>query len=102
MREECSLLKNSIKEIILDIEEDNWQHAHQVAKSAGDLIHEKVRPFRAEVARRMANSELDANTGTSNLEAVRWLRRVSRHITRITQHTYASLTVVEKTDKEII
>jgi len=102
LREECSLLTNSIKEIISDIEEDNWQHAYQVAKSAGDLIHEKVRTFRAEVARRMANSELDANTGTSNLEAVRWLRRVSRHITRITQHTYASLTVVEKTDKEII
>jgi phosphate:Na+ symporter len=91
LSEECRLLTTTIKEIINDIETSNWSHAYEIAKKAGDLIHNKVKPFRAEVMSRVVSGELDVNRGTSNLEAIRWLRRVSRHITRITQHTQASL-----------
>lgn len=102
LREECILLTTSIREIISDIEKDDWESAHNIALSAGESIHEKVRPFRANVMRRIAGDEIDINKGTSNLEAVRWLRRVSRHITRITQHTHESLVLVGKSEKEII
>jgi phosphate:Na+ symporter len=34
----------------------------------------------------MANGQIDVLTGTAQLEAIRWLRRVSKHIMRITQH----------------
>jgi len=88
---ECRLLTTAIKEIIVDIENNNWAHAYEIADSAGSAIHKKVKPFRADVMSRVASGELDVGRGTSNLEAIRWLRRVSRHVTRITQHTQASL-----------
>jgi phosphate:Na+ symporter len=102
LREECILLTTSIREIISDIEKDDWESAHKTALSAGESIHVKVRPFRASVMRRIAGDEIDINKGTSSVEAVRWLRRVSRHITRITQHTHESLVSVGKSEKEII
>lgn len=102
LQPECILLTGAIKEIISYIEKDDWYNAHEVAQNAGSLIHKKVRPFRASVMRRVAVGEINPDKGTSNLEAIRWLRRVSRHITRITQHTYDSLVVTDKAEKEII
>lgn len=102
LQTECAVLTEAIKEIIPYIENDDWFHAQEVAQKAGSLIHQSVSPFRASVMRRVAGDEIDPDTGTSNLEAIRWLRRVSRHISRITQHTYDSLVVSKKADKEII
>lgn len=100
LQTECRLLTVAIKEILSHIEQDDWFHAQEVAQNTGALIHQKVSPFRASVMRRIASDEIDPAIGTSNLEAIRWLRRVSRHITRITQHTYSSLVVIDKTEKE--
>ncbi len=102
LAEECRLLTSSIRKILSDIEKDDWPGAYETAKSTGKVIHAKVSPFRAEIMERIASGQIDANVGTSNLEAVRWLRRVSRHITRITQHTNASLLAVAGDRKEII
>lgn len=99
---ECRLLTSTIGEILTDIEKDDWLHAYQTAKNTGEVIHAKVRPYRAEIMAKIASGAVDANIGTSNLEAIRWLRRVSRHITRITQHTNASLLAVAADSKEII
>jgi len=102
LAEECTVLTNTIKEIIQDIEDNNWHHAYDIANKAGEIIHSKVRPYRAQVMSKVATGELDVNQGTSNLEAIRWLRRVSRHVTRITQHTEASLLTAAKSEKEEI
>ncbi|HIK44360.1 MAG TPA: hypothetical protein IGR64_05655 [Leptolyngbyaceae cyanobacterium M65_K2018_010] len=34
----------------------------------------------------VACGNLDVASGTSQLEAIRWLRRVSKHLARITDH----------------
>ncbi len=102
LAEECRLLTSSIRKILEDIENEDWSEAYKTAVSTGAAIHDKVRPFRAEIMARIASGQIDANLGTSNLEAVRWLRRVSRHITRITQHTNASLLAVALDNEEII
>lgn len=96
LAEVCGLLTTTTREVIQDIENNNWSHAYKIANEAGETIHKKVRPYRAEVMSRVASGELDVSRGTSNLEAIRWLRRVSRHITRITQHTEASLLAAGK------
>ncbi|MEX0998587.1 MAG: Na/Pi symporter [Thermodesulfobacteriota bacterium] len=102
LSEECSLLTRTIKEIIQDIGDNSWHHSSEIADEAAKTIHKKVRPYRAEVMSRVASGELSVNRGTSNLEAIRWLRRVSRHVTRITQHTEASLLAVARSEDEQI
>ncbi len=99
---ECKLLTSTIDSILADIEIDDWFSASEKSRKTAEIIHAKVSPFRAEVMEKIARGELDANLGTSNLEAIRWLRRVSRHIARITQHTNASLLAGATEDKQRI
>ena len=99
---ECKLLTSTIDSILADIEIDDWFSASEKSRKTAEIIHAKVSPFRAEVMAKIARGELDANLGTSNLEAIRWLRRVSRHIARIAQHTNASLLAGATEDKERI
>lgn len=91
LREECALLINTIRNIVRDVEQNNWHQAAVNAKQTSSKIHEKVRPYRKKVMARVAGSEYEVNMGTNKLEAIRWLRRVSKHITRITEHIEASI-----------
>ena len=91
LAEECSLLINSIRSIINDIENNNWLQAAENAKAAAAKIHVKVRPYRRSVIAGIANGTFDVYTGTGKLEAIRWLRRVSKHIERITEHVQLSV-----------
>ena len=91
LAEECSLLINSNRSIVNDIEGNNWLQAVENAKAAAAKIHVKVRPYRRSVIAGIANGTFDVYAGTAKLEAVRWLRRVSRHIERITEHVQLSV-----------
>ena len=60
------------------------------AAARGRVLNEQVQlrvaPYRDATAAAMARHEISLDTGTARLEAVRWLRRVSRHVARITYH----------------
>lgn len=86
LREECEILKNTIIAILPLVQENKWSQAAVLTKEASKKIHTKVRPFREEVMTKIARGEIDVNLGTSYLEAVRWLRRVGRHVQRICEH----------------
>ena len=49
-------------------------------------ISEQVEPLRDMIAASVADDRLDVPEGTNCLEALRWLDRVSHHITRINLH----------------
>ena len=51
----------------------------------------QVKPYRAQTVKQIANGQIDVLTGTARLEAIRWLRRVSKHITRSTFHLYQAM-----------
>ena len=91
LAEECSLLINCIRSIVDDIEVNNWLEAAGKAKDTAAKIHVKVRPYRRSVIAGIANGTYDVYAGTGKLEAIRWLRRVSRHVERITEHVQLSL-----------
>ncbi len=91
LAEECSLLINSIGSIIIDIEASNWLKAAEKAKDTAAKIHIKVRPYRRSVMAGIAGGTFDVYLGTGKLEAIRWLRRVSKHIERITEHVQLSV-----------
>ena len=86
LREECALLVWSIGEILGLIDHNKWAQAAKLAKEASKKIHTKVRPFRESVMSKVAEGEIDVYRSRNYLEAIRWLRRVGRHVQRICEH----------------
>lgn len=83
---EYDLLVHSIEAEIVALQNSRWDRSAHLAAEAANQIHKRVRPYRALTIAQIANGQLDVVTGTARLEAIRWLRRVSKHIARITQH----------------
>lgn len=83
---EKDLLIKTIRACLTDIEADAWQQAADRSTQTTDKIHEKIRPYREQVMHSIGTGELSVEDGTDCLEAIRWLRRVSKHVARITQH----------------
>ncbi|MEM9483719.1 MAG: Na/Pi symporter [Cyanobacteria bacterium P01_F01_bin.116] len=84
--EEKNLLIESIGKIMGLIQTNRWQSAVDCARATSKQIHHKVEPYRAATINQIATGQLDVLTGTEHLEAIRWLRRVSKHIRRMTHH----------------
>jgi len=83
---ECKLIADSIHTIIIDMQENRWPAASRRAQETADLLHHTVSPCRATVMAAIGSGEITVSEGTNRLEAIRWLRRVSKHVARITQH----------------
>ncbi|NIT12715.1 MAG: Na/Pi cotransporter family protein [Candidatus Dadabacteria bacterium] len=83
---ESNMLISSLNEIISDIDTNHWSHAVWLGNDTSSKIHNQVKPFRQSVMSKVATGEYDVATGTAKLEAIRWLRRVSKHIARILGH----------------
>jgi phosphate:Na+ symporter len=82
----CKELNVASMEIIENIEKKRWPQASETAKKVSHDIHRVVHPYRLEVAEAIASGEVDVAEGTDRLEAIRWLRRVSRHIAHSAAH----------------
>jgi phosphate:Na+ symporter len=86
LQADCQLLIASIQEITDLLQTNQWYRAASRADVAAKQIHRKVRPYRETTMAQIASGQLDVYAGTDQLEAIRWLRRVSKHIARISQH----------------
>ncbi len=91
LREISALLVSCIDGVFVDITQKDWPAAALLAEETAELIHERVPPYRATVMAMVGSGLLDVDQGTARLEAIRWLRRVSKHIARITRHFNESL-----------
>jgi phosphate:Na+ symporter len=83
---EYGLLVASIEDEIAALQHSRWDQAARIATAAARQIHQKVRPYRDLTITQIAQGDIDVVRGTARLEAIRWLRRVSKHIARITRH----------------
>ena len=79
-------LIGSIPEMITLVQANRWQAATKLARKTSKQIHRNVEPYRSLAIDQIATGQIDVLTGTERLEAIRWLRRVSQHIRRITEH----------------
>ncbi|QOR62846.1 Na/Pi cotransporter family protein [Sulfurovum sp. ST-21] len=86
LQEEHDLLIANNTEVIRALNSRNFSKAENVAKKSEEQIGRIVEPYRKEIARNMAEDKISMHMGTSKLEAVRWLVRVSHHISRIASH----------------
>jgi len=73
-------------EIISAISSKRFSDAKNYAQRNKKLIIQSMEPYRNMIAEEMAKDEINIPSGTSKLEASRWLIRVSHHIARITFH----------------
>lgn len=89
--EQRDLLIDCINTVLVAIEQANWDEAVKVSEKASDIIHDKVKPYRLSIMEKIASGDMSVAEGTDCLEAIRWLRRVSKHIARIMQHYTDSL-----------
>ncbi len=75
-----------LRRIIADIQGNHWDAAAASAKTFSSSLAKEARHLRRNVTTKVAEGAIDVLTGTQSLEGIRWLRRVSAHILRITDH----------------
>ena len=80
------ILVETINGIFNDIETKSWAEATQRATRTAAHIHDQVEPLREAIMAKIARGEINVPEGTLRLEAIRWLKRVSKHIARVMQH----------------
>ena len=86
LMDDCQLIADSIHTIIGDMQVNRWREASRLAQETADVLDQTESPYRATVTAAIGSGEITVSEGTNRLEAIRWLRRVSHHIARITQH----------------
>ncbi|NEQ48117.1 MAG: Na/Pi cotransporter family protein [Leptolyngbya sp. SIOISBB] len=93
---EYQVLIDSIADEIVALQKNRWNQAAHTAAIAAKQIHQKVHPYRDLTIAQIAQGDIDVVQGTARLEAIRWLRRVSKHIARITQHMQQATLAIGK------
>ncbi len=93
---ECSILSESIKDIINYIQSNKWNEAYYRAQKTSSELHERVKPFRQSIMFKMGSGEISVELGSEYLNGIRWLRRTGKHIARITQHLGQAFSITGK------
>lgn len=90
LKPQCTLLVNALSNIEAAMVDNQWLSAAQQAAEVADKIDAQRSEARAQVMESIGSGEISVSDGTAHLEAIRWLRRVSHHIARITHHMTAA------------
>jgi len=80
------ILLSALTELIVTIEEDDWNKAAGDATRVNYMIYEWVESLRDHVMCDVAAGKLDVTLATRTLESIRWIQRVSSHINKITNY----------------
>ena len=86
MTDEKQSMVNGNREIIDAIGNKRWSETFRRAAKTTDHIEQMSSPYRGAIVTKIGSGKLDVAEGTGQLEAMRWLQRVSHHITRITHY----------------
>ncbi len=78
-----SLLQDSIQTILDALETNDYNKARDISKTVAYNIKENIQPFRESITKKVANKQINIKQTREELEALRWLYRVSSHIFRI-------------------
>ncbi|MBD3790055.1 MAG: Na/Pi cotransporter family protein [Campylobacterales bacterium] len=87
LHKERQLLTTTNQKIIDAFASKKFDFAIQYAQETEKTINNSMQDYRENIAHKIAKSEITIPEGTKQLEAVRWLSRVSTHIWRIVYYT---------------
>ena len=93
---EHQLLVGTIYSVLGYVEANRWDQACHDANQTAGVIHKIVRPYREAAMAQVGCGQIDVAAGTARLEAIRWLRRVSKHINRICYHMNQAMLAIGK------
>lgn len=80
-----------ILETISVQETNRWSDVVKHSEELTIKIEQIKQTFREEIANKIASGDLDVPDGSNRLEAIRWLYRVSIHISRINHYLYKAI-----------
>ncbi|CAK6692100.1 Na/Pi symporter [Synechococcus sp. CBW1107] len=72
------------------VEAQQWGEVARRSQATGRSLHRRVKPLRQGVMAEVANGSVEVELASQRLEAIRWLRRVSQHLGRISGHLEAA------------
>ncbi|MCT0219591.1 Na/Pi symporter [Synechococcus sp. CS-1329] len=72
------------------VETRQWQEVARCSLATSQSLHRRVKPLRQGVMAQVASGEVEVEEASQRLEAIRWLRRVSQHLGRISSHLEAA------------
>lgn len=75
-----------VGQIANNINQQNWRENARLASDANENLLAQLAPVRDEVMSKIAAGDVTVPQATHRVEAIRWLKRVSYHISRITYH----------------
>lgn len=75
-----------VRKIVCNIEQQRWYENAQLASDANEALLAQLTPVRDEVMSNIAAGDITVPQATERAEAIRWLKRVSYHVSRITHH----------------
>jgi phosphate:Na+ symporter len=86
LQRECQLLRNLLVRLLPLLIQRDWPAALPLVEHCAGELDARLPPLRDAVMLQVGADALDLEQGTRNLQAMRWLARVSQHLCRITQH----------------
>ncbi|QOY54730.1 Na/Pi cotransporter family protein [Candidatus Sulfurimonas marisnigri] len=93
---EREIITLAIKSIIETMMSQQWHKMSKQAQMSKSALYKQLKPYRRMIVAKIARGEIDVQEGTDYLEGVRWLKRVSWHILRISFHYEEALLVAGK------
>lgn len=75
-----------IKAMMAAMDANDLQAMLEHSNNTRKRLYKQIRPYRKMIVEQIARGELDVIVGTDYLEGIRWLKRVSWHLIRISFH----------------
>jgi phosphate:Na+ symporter len=94
--EQRSIILSTITHMVTEVGRGNWASTAQRAEQMYQRLRDNESGYRQEVITQMGSGEIDIPTGTRQLQAIRWLRRVCHHIARVSGYVSQSVLAAGK------
>jgi len=76
----------AIRLIIAAMQSKHWHLMYKRSYKTKNKLYRRLKLYRKMIVEKIARGEMDVEEGTNYLESVRWLKRVSSHLSRISYH----------------
>lgn len=94
--EQREIILTTIARMIESLSKDDWAATAHEAEQMYQHLRERESAYRQGVISQMGSGDIDIPIGTRQLQAIRWLRRVSHHIARVSSYVSQSLLAAGK------
>ncbi|MEN8302765.1 MAG: Na/Pi symporter [Campylobacterota bacterium] len=85
-----------VKSIIEDMSSKEWHRMFKHSRKTKSSLYKRLKNSREMIVTKIARGEIDVEEGTDYLEGIRWLKRVSWHLSRISYHYEQALLATGK------